>query len=99
MHCASMPQPAWPLWGAPDVTAVQVPAWPWTSQAMHESAQAVSQQVLSGEQNVPARHPPAVVEQSCPCLLLQAPWPSQVPAHLVRSSWFFTVTQAPAEQA
>jgi hypothetical protein len=66
---------------------------------MHESVQAVSQQMLSGEQTVPAKHPPATIEQSCPCLLLHAPWLSQVPAHLVRSSWFFTATQAPAEQA
>jgi hypothetical protein len=66
---------------------------------MHGSEQAVSQQVLSGEQNVPDKHPPAAIEQSCPRLLLHTLLSSHVPAHLVRSSSFLTGTHTPAEQA
>jgi hypothetical protein len=43
-------------------------------------SQAVLQQKPSGEQKLPATHPPAVVVQGCPCLLLHAPVASQVPA-------------------
>jgi hypothetical protein len=42
--------------------------------------QAVLQQYPSGEQLVPETHPAATVLQVCPCLLLQAPLESQVPA-------------------
>jgi hypothetical protein len=56
--------------------------------------QAVSQQVPSREQVVPETHPAATVLQVCPCLLLQAPVESQVPAQRpLGSSMLLAATQ------
>jgi hypothetical protein len=69
------------------------------SQAWQEPAHAVLQQYPSGAQVVPLTQPLPVM-QVCPCLLLQAPVPSHVPAQLSGSSAFVTATQLPAaEQA
>jgi hypothetical protein len=77
----SPPQAEWFMCGAALAEMfVQVPRWPAMSQATHEPLQSVSQQYPSGEQLVPEMHPAATVAQVCPCLLLQAPVESQVPA-------------------
>lgn len=47
---------------------------------MQGPVQAVLQQYPSCEQVVPPTQPPVTVLQTCPCLLLQAPLASQVPA-------------------
>lgn len=70
---------ACPVFGdEPAVKGLQVPV---ASQASQESVQALSQQMPSGEQEVPAAQPPPTAVQDCPNLPLQAPVLSQVPVH------------------
>jgi hypothetical protein len=54
---------------------------PVASQASQESVQALSQQMPSGEHDVPAAQPPPTALQACPNLPLQVPVLSQVPVH------------------
>jgi hypothetical protein len=90
------PQEGWLLCGA--VLAARLVHVPWNpgrSQATQAPEQAVLQQYPSGEQVVPEMHKPGTVLQSCPCLLLQAPVESQVPAQRpLGSSSFVAATQA-----
>jgi hypothetical protein len=90
------PQEGWLLCGvALGARFVQVPWNPGMSHATQAPAQAVLQQIPSGEQVVPETHRPGTVLQACPCLLLQAPLASQVPRHRpFGSSWFVAATQA-----
>jgi hypothetical protein len=70
---------ACPVFGdEPAVRALQVPV---ASQASQESVQALSQQMPSGEQDVPAAQPPPTAVHDWPSLPLQAPVLSQVPVH------------------
>jgi hypothetical protein len=60
---------------------------------MHEAPHAESQQYPSGAHIVPPTQPAATVWHGWPCLLLQAPVASHVPAHESVSSAFLTATQ------
>jgi hypothetical protein len=81
--------------GTPAATGVQVPTNPAISHASHEFVHARSQQTPSGVHVVPSTHPPPVIWQFCPRLLLQAPDASQVPVQRpVGSSVLVAGTQA-----
>jgi hypothetical protein len=68
------------------------------SQASHDPVHALSQQTPSGEHVVPAAQPPPAAWQIWPCLLLQAPVLSQVPAHTPGSSPFLMALHTPPMQ-
>ena len=80
------------------VTLAQVPSAPpvlLPRQERQAWLQVLSQHTPSGEQVVPAAQPPPAVWQVCPCLLLQAPVLSHVPAQTPGSSWLLTALQTP----
>jgi len=77
----SVAQALRPPWGAScEPIGEQVPSLPATSQALHPPVQLLLQQYPS-TQDVPEMQPAATALQVCPCLLLQVPPASQVPAH------------------
>jgi hypothetical protein len=81
---------------APSDTVPQTPSLPpvlLPRQEWQAWPQALSQHTPSGAHVVPAAQPPPAVSQVWPCLLLQAPVLSQVPAQTPGSSWLFTALQ------